>query len=208
MKHCIITLTLLLLTDFSIGQTFQRLNNETAEQFVTRLNSDSLKIEHKIIKTTSWDTTRKIIIVFYSKKAKNINADQTDTINEQPIVGFLYFETQKQLYQKILIDTFDLNDKIESVFFANADTDKDKELCILLSNKPDEYVCKCDGTYYSTRVYDKPNFDSKIDRLKYLREISIKFDCFDGVGRWNYIEEAKYKTADDVKKELKHLRYK
>ena len=210
MKHLTITYILFFWTTVSAGQTLQRFENETVEQFVTRLKPDSTEIAHKIIETSSWVKRKKIIIAFYTKPVVHIYSDPADTLRTQSTIGIIYIEKEKRQYQKILIDTFKEGSDIESLFFANADKDSDLELCVLLSYRPDLYSCKCDGVYYSTQIYDKPNLIMKLDTLKNLPEISRKLEGgFQGVARWDTEEEeAKFKTAAEVKKELKRLGYK
>lgn len=192
------------------GQIFHRLEKETAEEFALRLKPDSLELAHKVIETASWGSKGRIIIAFYNKPMVHIFSDPVDTIKRQYITGVLYIATVNNRYQKAIIDTLNEYDNVESVFFANADRDSDLELVILFSTEPDINTCKCSGTYYDTRIYDKPNFNIKVEKLKYLERISVDVSGgFEGVARWDKEEQkARFKTATEIKKELRRLGYK
>jgi len=197
-----------LLSKTSAGQLVNLLNNETAVEFVKRVKPDSSEIAHPVIETSTWNVGGKTIIVFYSKPFNySYEATPSDTFVGQQVFGYAFIERKPGFYQKILIDTFNIDTKLESVFFANADSDKDKEICVLTSNTPPPMYCKCDGAYYSTKIYDKP--DSSAGRLQYMSKVSSGFVEFEGLARGDTQEKkATFKTAQAVKKQLSRLGYK
>jgi hypothetical protein len=179
-----------------------RKDNETAQQFIERIIPDSLKVTHQIIETNIWDSTQKSIIVFYKKK------NDSNEINEKAeVFCHLYMHPQdSDNYRDIEFGPIEAERgpiEILSVFFANADKDKEKELVVL--TKYYTYHYDGSGDFYDAYIYDNP--DIYYDELKYLSEISEKFsgcDCSSQEGgEWT----AKYKTAASIKTKLKSLGY-
>jgi len=107
-----------------------------------------------------------------------------------------------------MIDTFTNEDKpvkIASVFFANADTDKTKELIIMTTgDRRDKQIT---GTLYNTRVYDNTFARIFPARLRRLDDISGKLD-----GGWegtvnNKPSKARFKTPKEVTETLVKMGY-
>lgn len=205
---------LVLVMSVSLAQTVERLPNETTEAFAKRVFNRT-DFVHPIIevKEKGWckDTASKIIICFYG--------------DDEIIIGQLLIPISKNQYQKVLIDTLNYSEEadmrnlnIESVFFANADSDKERELVVMFTIMPgkdlrgtDAYL---DGFYYNTYIYDNPNLAHIPERLTYFQGLSSIFSfTFDGktynkaTGLLMQISISPYKDVESVRKALKTLGY-
>lgn len=203
----IVTLSLLLiLTDLSYSQR-HRLANESVNTFITRLKPDNASITNKIIET-KWNN-QPVIIAFYDQLYKLPKESDPDQQDYHRIIGILFVENSKNNYNRYIIDTIDTeggDPKIESIFFANCDKDKSKELLLIVSWNQVHY--EVEGILYDTLVFDNilppPN-----KNLMALEKINKKFEeeceCSwsDGTSK-----VAKFKSAAAVKKELVRLGYK
>ena len=141
------------MTTFSFGQVVKRLDNESAEQFVTRVKPDSSNLTHKVIET-KWNSTF-VIIAFYDQTYKLPKHKDPGQQNYLRIIATIFIKADSNSYNKFLIDTIDTEGGdpiIESVFFANADSDKEKELIIISSWEQRHY--DTNGKLYGTFVYD------------------------------------------------------
>jgi hypothetical protein len=202
MRHYIYIATLLLWTTFSFGQTVQRQDGETAEQFATRFKPDSSVLTFKVVET-KWNTYP-IILAFYDQTYK-LSDDQ------QPyhrIVATIYFQLSDYRYRKEPICTIDAeggDPTIETAFFANANTGLATELIIVASWGQRHY--DVNGTLYGTFVYEHSSANGRFN-AKFLKDISEKLDggceCSwsDGTSK-----KAKFKTEADIKAELKRRGY-
>jgi hypothetical protein len=128
MRHTLIFIATIFTAFVSFGQTVKRQDNETVEAFIKRLMPDTTELAHQVIETNTWDTT-KAIIAFYGY-------DDTRDINTgfNKIFGHLYLPTGQNNYQDISFGPIEEDGgypEIISVFFANADKDKPKELIVL-----------------------------------------------------------------------------
>jgi len=207
MRHCINITLLLLWTTFSFGQLVQRQVNETAEQFVERLKPDSSTLTHKVLET-KWNELS-VVISFYDQTYKLPIQNDPDQQIYHKIVGAVFIQLDKNNYSKTTFGTIDTeggDPNIETVFFANADSDKTKELIIIASWEQRHY--DVNGTLYGTYVFDY-ELTSAILKWKFLEEISRKLDggceCSwrDGTSK-----KAIFKTAKEVKNKLIRLGYK
>ena len=196
-----------LFSSVSFGQTISRHDNESAEMFAERLKPDSTEIANTIIETNALDTTKKIIVSFYKKTIYETRqmATYVDHSQYDIIIGFAYIPTSDNVYTKILIDTFTGSNtgdpEIISVFFANADKDKNKELIVLCKygQRHYDYV----GDFYETYIL---NYSKDKSRFKYLDKLSQKFwGCYCDYRDNRKSEIAKYKTAKDIKLGLKKM---
>lgn len=182
----------------------QRNENETPEQFVERLKPKNSKITHKVI-DTKWNSIP-VIIAFYEQSYKlSIKQDPDQNVYKK-IIATLFIEKSKNLYDKLIIDTFDTDGgtpKIETTFFSNSDKDVSKEIIIIVSWEQSSQ--EVSGTVYSTFVYDNLSSSSQ-DNLLFLKDISNKLsggcECRFSDGR---NKKAKFKTAKDIKDELLKL---
>ncbi len=206
MKHFVFAPVLLLLTTFCSGQVVKQNDNETAEQFVTRMMPVNSILTHKVL-TTKWNNTP-VILAFYEQAYKLSEQDDPDQQNYFRIIATIFLQTESKHYRKMLIDTLDTEGSkpvIESVFFANADKDINKELIIIASWEQQHR--DVNGTLYSTFVYDDLLTDAQM-KLAFIKSISEKLsggcECewSDGTSK-----KAKFKNASDIKTELKRLGY-
>jgi hypothetical protein len=201
----IITSVTILFSSSSFGQTIIRHDNESVEMFAERLKPDSTGIAHKVIETNALDTTKKIIISFYGKTIYETIQMETyvDHSEYDIIIGFAYVPTNDSNYAKCLIDTIPPdggNPEIISVFFANADKDKNKELIVLCKYGQRHYDYS--GDIYETYIY---KYSTSKNKFKYLDKLSKKFWGCECSSRDGGSETAKYQTAKDVRAKLKQL---
>ncbi|MNU93872.1 hypothetical protein D3C71_838230 [compost metagenome] len=110
----------------------------------------------------------------------------------------------------MLISRFEddnVDTEIQSVFFANADSDSQKEL-IILSTCSHRLQYLYDGTEYTTSVFDNFDTTKPPQKMIYLSKISAQLaGGFEGFLDDNPDSKAKFKTAAEIKKELKRLGY-
>src|SRR5687768_16325559 len=205
MRHTLIIIATFFSFSISFGQSLTRQENETVEMFAIRLKPDSTEIAHAIIETRQLDTTKDIIIVFYKKIIYEVRqmATYIDSSHYDIILGYMLIPTSDKNYEKIFIDTIPPdggNPEIISLFFANADKDKNKELIVLCKYEQRHY--DYNGEFYETYIFDYLK-DKK--HINYLSDLSETFwGCECGL-RNGKTKTAKYKTASDVKTRLKKL---
>ncbi|WP_300570418.1 hypothetical protein [Flavobacterium sp.] len=206
MRHFISITILLFWTNLSFGQIelVSRKDNETVEQFAERQKPENSTLTHTVLKT-KWNKVP-VIISLYDFPYKLPVQDDPDQQTYHRIGGFVFSQLDKNTYSKITfgsIDTEGGDPTIETVFFANADNDKAKELIIIAFWKQRHY--DVNGTLYGTYVFDNETIEKTLD-LKFLEEISKKLvggcECTWGDGT---NKKAKLKTALEVKQELIRL---
>lgn len=194
-------------TTFSFGQIVQRQDNETAEQFAERQKPENSTLTHKVLET-KWNGLP-VVISLYDQTYKLPIQNDPDQQTYHKIVGAVFIQLDKNNYSETTFGTIDTeggDPTIETVFFANADTDKAKELIIIASWEQRHYDVS--GTLYGTYVFDYELTSATLE-WKFLEEISRKLDggceC-----NWNdgTSKQAKFKTASEVKNELTRLGYK
>ena len=181
--------------------------NETALDIAENLKPKNSKIIHKVINADIWGR-KNSIIAFYETTYID-STSTTEKYERQYVEGYIYV-LQNKNWRKILISKFEDDNvftEIQSVFFANADNDKEKELIILTTCKHNlQYLY--DGTEYSTWVFDNFTNDKIPNELKYLTNISEKLEGgFEGYLEDNENSTAKFVNATEVKIELKRLGY-
>jgi hypothetical protein len=188
MRHTLIFIATIAITIVSFGQTLKRQDNEAAETFVKRLKPDTTELAHPIIETGFSDRTGKSIIAFYGfDDPKDVNT------GNNKIFGHLYLPVGK-------IEEDGGYPEIISVFFANADKDKARELIVLCKYEQRHY--DYEGDFYETFIFDNP---SKQNELTYYHRLSKKFFGCECGWRNGKTQIAKYKTAKEVRAELKKL---
>ncbi|MFT3844308.1 MAG: hypothetical protein QM725_04595 [Lacibacter sp.] len=194
-------------TAYSFGQLVQRQDKETAEQFAERQKPGNSTLTHRVLET-KWNELP-VIISLYDQTYKLPIENDPDQQTYHKIVGAVFIQLDKNNYSKTTLGTIDTeggDPNIETVFFANADTDKTKELIIIASWEQRHY--EVSGTLYGTYVFDY-ELTSALLEWKFLEEVSRKLDggceCSwrDGTSK-----KAKFKTATEVKNELTRLGYK
>lgn len=178
----------------------QKDSKSVAQKFMPKNSS----LAHEVIETTVWDFP-KATIVFYTE---DLIHKYKDIVYERQAVNGYFIWNDGKMNRKILIDHFEddnVDTEILSVFFANADNDKQKELIILTANTHRlQYLY--DGTEYGIYIYD--DISTKNAPEKFTLLTNPKFDVFNENFEGFQDDKnhtAKFKTADAVKKELKKL---
>ncbi len=187
------------------GQTYVRQTSESTDVFIKRIfKVDALA--HPVIETKEWDPLKKVILCFlrYTKTTRYEN----ETGEETYIVGHVLVPTAPNTYKQILIDSFmeDYGGEpiIETVFFVNADKDKEREIAIMVSYKSIHKGADIDGIYYETHIYDNPNLLDPAPKLKYFEKLSNQFYCFEGDAQGK-VNKCRYKDFKEVRIKLKQL---
>jgi hypothetical protein len=210
MKHTIFTIILSSLVFVCKSQTLRRLTNESAETFVKRVYKVE-ELSHPIIVTKEWDTTKKVIICFIEFESNEGGG----------ILGYLLTPSDNQIYEQTLIDSFFIGGgarerTIETVFFANADKDKQREIVIMTKamawspRYADNYL---DGYFYENYIYDNYDLGKPPKSLTQFKKLSEEFQEFEGAvnnsktGRLIRKEKAKYKDLKSIRNRLKQLGY-
>ena len=186
------------------SQNLIQLKDTRKQKIAEHFKPKNAVIVHQIIETDIWEM-KNVVIVFY--ESKYLDEDKRE---RQYLEAYLLIPNQKNQYKKILISKFEddnVDTEINSVFFANADRDKEKELIILTKNEHRlQYLY--DGTEYTTFVFDNFNKENIPKEMKLLADISNElFGGFDGFLEDNPNSKAKYKTAEQIKTQLKKLGY-
>jgi hypothetical protein len=183
------------------GQTLKRQGNETSEMFVKQLKPDTMALAHPVIETTTWDSTAKAIIAFYGyDDPKDVNT------GFNKMFGHLYLPMGKDYYRDIVFGPIEEDGgypEIISVFFANADKDKAKELIVLCKYNVQHYDVS--GAFYGTFIFDNPSGETE---LTYFKKLSEQFGGCECYWRDGETKTAKYKTAAAVKGGLLKMGYK
>ena len=194
MKRLLIFLTLLFLTADGFSQMYTRQKAEKASTFITRVTGLK-EFVHPVIEAKGHDTTNKAIIYF--APAKN-----------ETTVGYILITENGTAYRPMIIDTFyeeGAPAKIEAVFFANADKDKEQEIIILTSWE--QVHADVRGMLYGTFIYDWPTLSRSQKRLTLLKTLSKKLSGgFDGTTEGLKVK-AKYTSVASIRKRLKELGY-
>lgn len=180
---------------------------ETAKEIAERFKPKNAEIAHEVIQTKLWGK-QDVIIVFYESRYID---DQSTTVpyERQYVEGYLLIPDSAKEYKKVLIYKFEddnVDTIIKAVLFANADSDSEKEL-IILTTCSHRLELLYDGTEYYNYVFD--NFDmNKIPKeMNYLTDISATlYGGFEGE-REDGPSKAVFKTAAEIKAELKKLGY-
>jgi hypothetical protein len=196
------------------GQTkeVRRLSNESKVAFAQRIGPDSTEMDTNVIETKVLDSAKTVLIAFYYRTIKKATQEKTyvDHYDLHFLIGYLYIPAEnKDLYYPVLIDSIADEGgiaELSSVFFAHAHFDGSKAIAVLVTYNQIHY--DYDGTIYETLIYDAPSLASPPQHLNYLQQLSEKFFGCDCGYRDGRNEKAKYKTAGDVRKELKRLGYK
>lgn len=206
MKKLSLTFSLILFASFSFGQTFSRLTNESPDTFIKRI----LKVEelaHPVIETKEWDSTKRSIFAFIAVNTQSHG--QYDENKESIILGYCFFKINSNNYQRALIDTFYEDGgepRIETLFFANTDKDKEREIAIIVRIPQIHRAAGVYGDFYDTYFYDNPNLLIPPNRLTKFEKLSSKFTGFEG-DRDNKHFKFKYKDVASIRKALKEMGY-
>ncbi|WCM42214.1 hypothetical protein MG290_00660 [Flavobacterium sp. CBA20B-1] len=165
---------------------------------------ENYTIAHQPIKTKLWNIEN-VVIVFYEtpvyRQYKNI------TYTHNKVRGFLLVP-YKNTYKMVLIDAYEDDNvatEILSVFFANIDNDKEKELIVLTANDHRlQYLYE--GRDYGIYFYDNFENNTIPNQLKAIYRKDLErfqgdFEGFKAEQEW----KAQFKNADAIKKELKKM---
>lgn len=190
----------------SFSQSWKRNIGESAEQFANRiLTSKNSIITGKVIET-KWNLET-VIFAFVSVEEieKNGSAQHLETT----VDGYVFIPISENLYRKVLIDYF-LEEgavaEVESVFFSNADKDKQNELIVLCSWDQNRHAAPISGKLYQVWVYDNVVQNNIPEKLKYLNDFEKIFTAeFDGTNDAGETTKAKYTYAAKIKQKLKEL---
>jgi hypothetical protein len=198
LRFTLFLIAFLLGTFTSSAEEVKRLENETIENFARRVGPPQSELTHSVIETEAWGH-EKTMIAFYDTEYKL--SEQT----YDKIIGYIFLPQDANTYQKILIGTFEPEGgppQIEAVFFANADTDKAKELIVICSWLQRHY--DFNGTLYGTFVFDNPHAGPT--ELTFLESVSkrVSGDC-ECEWRNGKKRTSRYKTAASVRAGLKRL---
>ena len=211
MKYTILMILTLALVLVSKAQTFQRLINESADTFVKRMYKVE-ELSHPIIETKEWDISKKVIICFIEIESNEGGGG---------VLGYLLTPTINQIYKQTLIDTLFQGGgassiKIETVFIANADKDKPREIIVMtkaMAHSPRYADNNLQGYFYESYIYDNYNLQTPPNSLTHFKKLSEEFQEFEGIaydpktGRFLRKEKAKYKDSKAIRLKLKQLGY-
>ena len=191
------------------GTTVKRIPGEPALQFAVRARplytEFPQEMTTKIVETKEW-TAEPSVIAFYTQKYY-VQEDGTQAHDNFRTLAFMFMPIGKDTYKRVFIDTF-INEgmpvKIATSFFANADSDKVKELVIVATCSQRDK--QASGTLYINKIYD--NIGRLIPpRLRRLDDASLKIEGgFEGTkdGKpW----KAKHKSEKEITDALKKLGY-
>lgn len=201
MRHILISLAAFFVAFNAFGQLVKRQANENAVSFVKRLKPDSTELAHTLIETTTWDSTTKAIIAVYG-----YDDPKDSNIGFNKIFGHLYLPLGQNIYRDISFGPIEEDGgypEVISVFFANADEDKTKELVVLC--KYDQRHYDYSGEFYETFIFDNP---AEQNELIFFKKLSEKFFGCECGWRDGRMENAEYKTAKAVKAGLTKMGYK
>ncbi len=206
MKKLSLTFGLIILAFFSFGQTFSKLTNESADSFIKRV----LKVEelaHPVIEAKEWDSTKRVIFAFVAVNAQSNG--QYDENRESFILGYCFFKINSNNYQRALIDTFYEDGgepRIETLFFANTDRDKEREIAIIVRTPQIHKGAGVYGDFYDTYFYDNPNLLMPPSKLTRFEKLSKRFTGFEGDKDDKHFK-FKYKDVASIRKALKEMGY-
>ena len=198
------------LINFSLSifaQTYQRNSGETKELFAERLKPiRNSEIQGEVLEVSRWNSLVKPVFAFYDYSEPGIENGKKNGFNYTYVDGYIFVPVANSRYAKIFIDTYaeeGATAEIESVFFANADKDLDKELGVLVSWDQSRHY-GMSGKLYQVYFYDYPKFISKNIKLKPIEMKKFKME-FDGTNDTGEKSGAIFNTTSKIKAELKRL---
>ena len=166
------------------------------------------ELAHAVVETDVWPVGGKAVVAFYLHPMEpSIPRSSEPDIRE--ITGYAFLPESDGRFRRVLLGVIGHNGgdpEIRSVFFANADADPEKELVVIAAWQVMNAVAG--GTYYDTYVYARPSA-ARPGSFVYLKDVSEKVsggcDC-----EWpeeRRSRKARFKTAADVRAELRRLGY-
>ena len=188
----------------SFGQSLKRNIGESAEKFVERtMTTEKSKIPGKVIET-KWNSET---VIFAFIAVEVVLKNTKEKITTTNVNGYLFVPTGGNFYHKIFIDSYENEGavaEVESVFFSNADKDKQSELLIMCTWDQSRHY-NISGKFYHTSVYDNIDLKNMPEKLKRLNKFEKIFEEFDGTNDSGETSIAKYTNAVKVKRKLKEL---
>lgn len=189
------------------AQSYQRNIGETKELFVERLKPiQNSEIQGEVLEVNQWNSLVKPVFAFYEYSETGIENGKKNGLNYTYVDGYIFAPVANNRYAKIFIDTYaeeGATAYIESVFFANADKDLDKELGVLVSWDQSRHY-GMSGKLYQVYFYDYPKLISKNIKLKPIEIKKFKME-FDGTNDAGEKSGAIFNTTSKIKAELKRL---
>jgi hypothetical protein len=178
--------------------------NESTKDFAARYApNDASDVVH-VASASAWHHDKPVIVAFYqypvsyADKSKNYG----DSPNESEVLGIIFVPVNATEYKKFEIDGYGpegANAEINSFFFAKTDRSSDEKLFVMVSWHTNN------GVLYSAHIYEKPQLNSSESKLVYLEQLSQTFGMECDHCSVDPSRPAKFKTAADVKAELKRL---
>ncbi len=186
------------------GDTITRSPQENDRQFAAGYAPDEASAVVHVASARVWGFERPVVAAFYehpviyADKNKNYGNDP----NEKEVLGILFLPTSSTEYRQLEIDGYGpegATAQINSVFFSNTDLQSDKRLFVMVSWHTNA------GVLYRTYIYEKPQLPPTAERLSFLERLSQQFamECDHCPYGDHPNSPAKYKTAADVKAELR-----
>jgi hypothetical protein len=205
MRVLVVLLLLLACAMNARAETYERLNGESAEAFVRRVGPAESELAHPVIETDVWRRDGTVIVAFYRHRMVLESGEGSYDV----VSGYAFIPEPAGRYRRILVGHMEPeggDPEIRSVFFANADKGREKELAVIVAW--DQHHYDVDGTLYGTFIYAGPG-DIDAGSFVYLEEISRKVSGACECG-WRDGRHAisKFKTAAEVKARLRKLGYK
>ncbi len=200
----LIGLVLCLLASTAFADTVTRSPQENDSQFVARYAPNTASTVVHVASSRVWGFERPVIVAFYAypvtyaDKSKNYG----DNPDDKEVLGVVFIPVGAIEYRRFEIDGYGPEGapaQINSVFFSNADNNSDKKLFVMVSWHNNA------GVLYGTYIYEKPQMTSSEVKLIYLERLSETFgrECDYCPYSDHPNAPAKYKTAADVRAELK-----
>jgi hypothetical protein len=186
------------------AESIQKKPQESAKDFAARYAPNSASEVVHIAAVTAWRLDKPVIVSFYkypvsfADRSKNYG----ESPNESEVLGVIYIPINATEFKRFEIDGYGpegSNAEINSFFFAKTDRSFEDKLFVMVSWHTNN------GVLYSTHVYEKPELTSSKSKLVYLAQLSQTFgmECDQCPADPN--RAAKFKTAADVKAELRRL---
>ncbi|PTS96270.1 hypothetical protein DBR11_19395 [Pedobacter sp. HMWF019] len=186
-----------------VAQQFQRKPYESAKEFVERIKPNGSDLNCEVLETPYWNN-KTVVIAWYI-------LDANSSIPNHEVVGYVYVPVAAEgKYQQVFIDSYqddNVETKIASVFFANADRDAAREM-LVISTCEHRLQYLYEGTEFTTWVYDDIDFNKPPAKLKGLDKISDQLSGgLNGYSDAQGKVKAKLTNAAAVRKELRKLGY-
>jgi hypothetical protein len=200
----LIFVALCLLTSAASADSITKTTQKSDSQFAARYLPNAASTVVHVASAHVWGFERPVIVAFYeypvtfSDNSKNYG----DNPDDKEVLGIAFLPVNSAEYRKFEIQGYGpegATAQINSVFFSNTDNQSDKKLFVMVSWHTNA------GVLYSTYAYEKPQLNSGSKSLVRLEKLSQTFgmECDYCPNSDQPNKPARYKTAADVKAELK-----